>query len=284
MASDPHAFERPARPVALTIAGSDPSGGAGIQADLKTFTVHGVYGASVITALTAQNTTGVTGVMTIPADFVLQQLDALLDDLPVAATKTGMLPDIATIEAIVARLHSRRADFGPLIVDPVIIATSGDRLVSEAALDGIRHQLLPLADLVTPNLDEAAALTETPRATDREAALGQGRKILAETGVRAVLVKGGHFEEASATDDLITRDGVHSLVSDRIETRNTHGTGCTLSAAITANMAQKQDLPAACSAAKRFIFQAIRRAQKQNLGRGCGPVDHFVTTPGQSGH
>lgn len=259
-------------PVALTIAGSDSSGGAGIQADLKTFTVLGVYGASVVTALTAQNTRGVTRVMPVAADFVRAEIDAVAGDLSVAAVKTGMLADAATVHAVadavgVHGLH-------PLVVDPVMIATSGDPLIAEDAVAVLRDELLPLADLVTPNLPEAARLLGMGVAYDESEARIQAKAMLA-LGPKAVLLKGGHGEGARAVDLLATSEGIQAFERERVETDNTHGTGCTLSAAIVAQLVKGATLPAAVAAAKEFVWQALVSGQKLRVGAGHGPVDHL---------
>lgn len=258
---------------ALTIAGSDSSGGAGIQADLKTFTALGVYGASVLTALTAQNTQGVTGVLAVPADFIARQAAAVAADLAIAATKTGMLGDRATVEAVAAVLG--RHALAPVVVDPVMVATSGDPLLSPDAVDAVRRLMLPLASLVTPNLDEAAELTGKPRAQSVEEAEAQGRAILA-LGPKAVLVKGGHGEGDEAVDVLVSAAApTQYLAAPRIITRNTHGTGCTLSAAVTAFLALGHPLEDAVRRGKAYVWQALRYGAVLQVGRGPGPVDHL---------
>lgn len=262
--------DRPA--VALTIAGSDPSGGAGIQADLKTFTALGVYGASVITALTAQNTRGVTGVFKVPVDFISAQFNAVASDLSVGAVKTGMLADQETVTRVAALLQPVR--FGPLIVDPVMVATSGDLLLSEDAIQTLRVQLLPLADLVTPNLSEAAKLLEIDEAEAVDDMARQGRALLA-LGCRAVLLKGGHGESSDAIDVLVEKDRVTPFARPRIATRNTHGTGCTLAAAITAALADGLPLDAAVALGKDFVWQALKAGAGMQVGEGSGPVDHL---------
>jgi len=261
------------RPIALTIAGSDSSGGAGIQADLKTFSALGVYGASVITALTAQNTRGVDGVLPIPADFVAQQLTSVLGDLDVRAIKTGMLSSTAIIAAIVATLDA--ADAQPVIVDPVMVATSGDRLIDEEAIAAIRDTLMPRAMLITPNLAETAVLTGEAEAASRDEMERQGQALIGR-GARAVLVKGGHVEDAEACDVLLQPDVAPMWFTEaRIDTPHTHGTGCTLSAAIAAGLATGSDLPSAIADAKRFLTQALEKGRSLGVGRGNGPVDHL---------
>lgn len=260
-------------PIALTIAGSDSSGGAGIQADLKTFTVHGVYGASVVTALTAQNTFGVSGVHAVPAEFVALQLTAVLEDLHVGAAKTGMLANAQIIEAIAA--SPRLTEIGCLVVDPVMVATSGDHLIDRSAIDVLRRKLLPRATLVTPNLPEAALLASGPQANTLAAMEEQGRRIL-DLGPKAVLIKGGHAEDAEAVDLLITAAGVARFSSPRLETLHTHGSGCTLSAAIVANLAAGFELDRAIARAKSFVTAAIASAALDPVGHGRGPLDHLV--------
>ena len=216
-------------PIALTIAGSDSSGGAGIQADLKTFAALGVYGASVITALTAQNTTGVSGIHQVPAEFITAQIDAVFSDLAVGAVKIGMVAQPASIDAIVAGLT--RWSPQHVVLDPVMVATSGDRLLAAEAVDGLRTRLIPLASVITPNLPEAAALLDEPIATDEAAVENQGKRLLA-MGCRAVLIKGGHGQGAESIDYLIDSTGAKVLAAPRVATKNTHGTGCSLSSAV----------------------------------------------------
>jgi hydroxymethylpyrimidine/phosphomethylpyrimidine kinase len=260
-------------PAALTIAGSDSSGGAGIQADLKTFTVLGVYGASVLTALTAQNTRGVAALLSVPPEFVAQQIDAVAGDLKIGATKTGMLNDRATVLAVAEGV--RRHRLAPLIVDPVMVATSGDMLLQRDAVEALRRDLLPLADVLTPNLAEAAHLLDQPLAKDAEEMEAQARALLA-LGPRAVLIKGGHGGGTEAVDILIAGDAAPlRLTLPRVPTRNTHGTGCTLSAALTAYLARGASLVAAAEAAKGFVHAALIAAASQKIGAGAGPVDHL---------
>ncbi len=263
----------PARvPIALTIAGSDSSGGAGIQADLKTFTAFGVYGASVITALTAQNTRGVTAVELATPAFVTAQMRAVLSDLDVGAIKTGMLASRALVEAIAAELDGSAAV--PLVVDPVMVATSGDRLIDDDAVDAVKTLILPRALLMTPNLPEAARLLDGAVATTEAEARAQ-LDGLARLGAKAVLLKGGHGMSAEAVD-LLWHDGhVTRLAAPRIATRNTHGTGCTLSAAIAALLASGVELSAAVARAKTYVHRAIAAAAQGSVGKGHGPVDHL---------
>jgi hydroxymethylpyrimidine/phosphomethylpyrimidine kinase len=259
-------------PIALTIAGSDSSGGAGIQADLKTFSALGVYGASVITALTAQNTRGVAGVFDVPADFVALQMDAVFSDLNIAATKIGMLSRSETIEAAAAGLDRHAAK--NVVLDPVMVAASGDPLLRPDAIAALKRLLIPRALVVTPNLPEAAALLDVPLAADEAEMIRQGEAILS-LGCKAVLVKGGHGSGPQAIDILIDRGGVHRYVAHRFDTKNTHGTGCTLSSAIAAGLAKELPLADAVAAAKNFITGAIEAAHRLSVGKGRGPVHHF---------
>jgi hydroxymethylpyrimidine/phosphomethylpyrimidine kinase len=260
-------------PIALTIAGSDPSGGAGIQADLKTFSALGVYGTTILTALTAQNTHGVTGVLAVPADFIRLQAETLAADVAVTAVKTGMLGDAVTVDAVVDLL--KRFSFGPIVVDPVMVATSGDVLLAPDAIAAVRDRLAPLATLITPNLHEAARLLDVPVAQDVEEMQAQALRLVTQ-GAQAVLIKGGHHMGAEAIDVLATKDGVSHHTAPRIQTSNTHGTGCTLSAAITAELAKGETLlEAAVARAKAYLWKAIEAGCDLHIGTGCGPVDHL---------
>lgn len=259
-------------PVALTIAGSDPSGGAGIQADLKTFHQFGVYGTSVITLLTVQNTCKVSAVEMVAPQLVLDQLDAVLEDLPVQAAKTGALGDSDVIRAVAER--AARFAF-PLVVDPVMISKHGAPLLQDEARATLARELLPQADLVTPNVHEALALagkkfsgTEIPRKELEETA-----RAIAGLGAKAVLIKGGHLV-SDATDLLLLDGRFEAYPGRRIDTQHTHGTGCTYSAAITAELAKGEELTKAIAAAKRFITRAIET--NPGLGHGYGPVNHFT--------
>lgn len=260
-----------AAPIALTIAGSDSGGGAGIQADLKTFSALGVYGASVITALTAQNTLGVQGIHDVPPDFVGQQIRSVLGDLAVRAIKIGMLSVPATIEAVARGLA---AFDGPIVFDPVMVAASGDSLLTEAAIGTLTSHLIPRALLLTPNLPEAARLLGAPIATTEAEMEAQGRALLA-LGPGAVLVKGGHGEGAEAVDLLVTPQGTTRYAMPRIPSRNAHGTGCTLSSAIAAGLAKGLTLQEAVSAAKTYVHAAIAAADRLDIGHGHGPTHHF---------
>jgi hydroxymethylpyrimidine/phosphomethylpyrimidine kinase len=259
-------------PVALTIAGSDSSGGAGIQADLKTFAALGVYGASVITALTAQNTRGVTGIHQVPAEFVTAQIDAVFGDLEVKAVKIGMVAQLATIDAIAADL--KRWSPKHIVLDPVMVATSGDRLLAAEAVEALRTKLIPLASLITPNLPEAAALLDEAVASTEAAVESQGRRLLA-MGCRAVLIKGGHGHGAESIDYLVSGNGTLAPAAPRIATRNTHGTGCSLSSAIAAGLAKGEDMESAVRHAKTWISAAIAAADRLDVGHGYGPIHHF---------
>jgi hydroxymethylpyrimidine/phosphomethylpyrimidine kinase len=259
-------------PVALTIAGSDSSGGAGIQADLKSFAALGVYGASVITALTAQNTKGVTGIHQVPAEFVTAQIDAVFSDLAVGAVKIGMVADLAVIDAIAAGLD--RWSPKHVVLDPVMVATSGDRLLANEAVDALRTKLVPRASLITPNLPEAAALLDEPVAASESAIEAQGKRMLA-LGCRAVLIKGGHGQGAESVDYLVRESGTIALSAPRVATKNTHGTGCTLSSVIAAALAQSDDMETAVRNAKKWISAAIAAADRFTVGHGHGPVHHF---------
>jgi hydroxymethylpyrimidine/phosphomethylpyrimidine kinase len=259
-------------PIALTIAGSDSSGGAGIQADLKTFAALGVYGASAITALTAQNTKGVAGIHAVPAEFVTAQIDAVFSDLDVKAVKIGMVAQLATIDAIATSLM--RWSPGHVVLDPVLVATSGDRLLALEAVERLRTALIPRASLITPNLPEAAALLDEPIASDETAIERQGRLLLA-LGCPAVLIKGGHGQGSESIDYLVTGNGTLALPAPRIATQNTHGTGCSLSSAIAAGLAKGEDLESAVRHAKAFISAAIGAADRLDVGHGHGPIHHF---------
>jgi hydroxymethylpyrimidine/phosphomethylpyrimidine kinase len=258
-------------PTVLSVAGSDPSGGAGIQADLKTFSALGVYGAAAITALTAQNTRGVTGVMPVPGPFVADQLEALFTDLDVRAMKTGMLGGPDVVDAVVDAV--RRHRIGNVVVDPVMVATSGDRLVDDETVAAIRERLLPIAAVITPNLPEAATLLGWDSVpVDAMAKAGEELRGL---GPGAVLVKAGHAEGAEAVDVLVNADGVREYRAPRIKTRNTHGTGCTLSSAIAARLAHGAGLREAVEVAKKYVTGALAAADTMRVGHGNGPVHHF---------
>jgi hydroxymethylpyrimidine/phosphomethylpyrimidine kinase len=259
-------------PVALTIAGSDSSGGAGIQADLKTFAAFRVFGASVITALTAQNTEGVRAVHHVPGDFVAAQIDAVFDDLDVKAVKIGMLAHRSTADAVVAGLV--RWSPQHVVLDPVMVATSGDRLLAADALETLRTSLIPRASLITPNLPEAAALLDEKVAASPSEIEEQGRRLMS-MGCRAVLIKGGHGQGDESIDYLFSSEGTLALAAPRIATRNTHGTGCSLSSAIAAGLAKGAGLETATRQAKDWISAAIAAADRFAVGHGHGPIHHF---------
>lgn len=264
---------------ALTIAGSDPSGGAGVQSDLKTFSALGAYGMAVLTSLTAQNTRGVSAVHTPPASFVTAQLDALSADITVDAVKIGMLADAAVARAVAAWLRDHRPPV--VVLDPVMVATSGDRLLAPSAVDVVRDELVPLADLVTPNLPELAVLVGVERAATWEEAIAQGGELAARAEI-AVLVKGGHLGGDQSPDALIepgtgpavTRTVVE-LTAERVPTRHTHGTGCSLSSALAALRPVSADWAEAARAAKTWLTGALRAADRLEVGGGHGPVHHF---------
>lgn len=266
-------------PVALSIAGSDPSGGAGIQADLKTFGALGAYGTCVITALTAQNTRGVSGVHVVPTDFVRLQLDTLLDDVRVDAVKIGMLASAALARTVGAYLvPGGRLEGRHIVLDPVMVATSGARLLDDDALSAVRD-LVPLADLITPNLPEAAVLLGTEPATT-VAGLEEQATALLDLGAKRVLIKGGHLDQAtgggtSAVDVYGDRDGLQRLAGERIATRNTHGTGCSLSSALAALRPRREDWVSTAREAKGWLTQALAGADTLDIGQGAGPVHHF---------
>ncbi len=257
---------------ALTIAGSDPSGGAGIQADLKTFSALGVYGMSVITALTAQNTTGVSDVHLVPPEFVASQINAIFDDVRVNAIKIGMIANVKIAIAIADELQMHQ-DI-PIVLDPVMVAKGGHSLLEDDAVIALRNRLLPLATLLTPNLPEAGALLAEKVAQNRSEVEAQGKSLLA-LGPKAVLMKGGHLDGVESPDLLITNDQTLWFESKRIDTINTHGTGCTLAAALAAELAKGESLETAVKNAKTYLLGAIAAADSLNIGAGHGPTHHF---------
>ena len=263
---------------ALTIAGSDSGGGAGIQADLKTFSALGCYGMSVITAITAQNTRAVTGIHPVPLEIIAKQIDAVLSDIGADAVKIGMLHSAEIIRLVAQRL--RQYQVGTIIVDPVMVAKSGDKLLQDEAIDALTAELLPLATVITPNLPEAATLLnasilEFERA-DR-AGMETICRQLAQFGSQAVLLKGGHLRSIESCDALYRREEnrLSFFDGERIETPNTHGTGCTLSSAIAAYLAKGEEIPDAVASAKRYIDAAIRGGAEYRTGKGHGPLHHF---------
>jgi hydroxymethylpyrimidine/phosphomethylpyrimidine kinase len=256
----------------LSIAGSDPSGGAGIQADLKTFAALGAYGGAVLTALTAQNTRGVTGIHAVPADFVALQIDTVFEDVRVDAVKIGMLADAAIIRAVAASLKRWRPTW--VVLDPVMVAKSGHHLLDPAAVHAMRDDLLPLASIVTPNLPEAAVLLNVVEPSDWD-----GMEQLADLWQSrfggALLLKGGHLGGDVSPDLLVLERMRHRFDAARIDTRNTHGTGCTLSSAIAALLPQRADMPAVVRDAKAYLTGAIAASAALDIGQGHGPVHHF---------
>jgi hydroxymethylpyrimidine/phosphomethylpyrimidine kinase len=260
-------------PNVLTIAGSDSGGGAGIQADLKTFSALGTFGCSVITALTAQNTRRVSAIHDVPPEFVTAQLDAVFDDIEIAAVKIGMLSRPEVILAVAEGLERHRAR--NIVLDPVMVAKSGDRLLHEEAIGALKERLLPLATLITPNLPEAGVLLDIEPASD-QAGMTLMAKALRALGPRAVLVKGGHLQGSESIDVLDDGGGeAQVLVGPRIATSHTHGTGCTLSSAIAALLGRGQDLRQAVREAKAYLTNALRAADQLRVGHGHGPVHHF---------
>ena len=258
--------------IAVTVAGSDSGGGAGIQADLKTFSALGVYGASVIAALTAQNTKGVTGIHDVPPAFVTSQIDAVFSDLKIDAVKIGMLSNAGVIAAVAHGLARHAAK--NIVLDPVMVATSGDRLLDPAAMNALRNTLIPRARIITPNLPEAAALLDAPVAITEADMQAQAERLLA-AGAQAVLMKGGHGSGPEAVDLLVTPDEITRFAVARIDRKNTHGTGCTLSSAIAAGLAKGLPLHDAVRAAKDYVTAAIAASDRLSIGTGHGPVHHF---------
>ena len=257
---------------ALTIAGTDPSGGAGIQADLKTFSALGAYGCSVVTALVAQNTCGVQSVFRVTPDFVAAQLDAVFSDVRIDTTKIGMLAESDIVEVVAERL--RHYQVRNLVLDTVMLAKSGDPLLSPAAVATLRRRLLPQAALITPNLPEAAALLEAPVAENERDMREQGRALLA-LGCEAVLMKGGHLNDAESPDWLFTATGERRFTAPRVATKNTHGTGCTLSSALAALRPCHSNWEETLNEAKRWLSAALAQADTLEVGEGAGPVHHF---------
>jgi len=259
-------------PIALTIAGSDCSGGAGIQADLKSMSALGVYGASVITALTAQNTRGVRAIYDVEPGFIAAQIDAVFDDLAVDAVKIGMLSRPEVIAVVADRLHHWRPRW--IVLDPVMVAKGGARLLAEDAASALREMLLPLATLITPNLPEAGVLLNQPTVVQRRQMAACAARLQG-LGASNVLLKGGHLEGAESPDLLMHGGELIWLEAQRHQTRNTHGTGCSLSAAIAALLARRRPLPQAVAEAKGFVADAIGAADAMGVGQGRGPIHHF---------
>ena len=257
---------------ALTIAGSDSGGGAGIQADLKTFAALGCYGLSVITALTAQNTTAVTGIMPVPPAFIAKQMEAVLSDIGADAVKIGMLHSAEVIEQVAKTLTQFRVK--TIVLDPVMVAKSGDKLLQDEAVDALKAYLLPIASVITPNLPETSVLLGRP--VETLADMQQAAIDLAILCPGAILVKGGHLPADESTDLLyLSANDQHWFPTSRIQTENSHGTGCTLSSAITAGLARSLSIVDAVAAAKGYLTQALRAGVAYELGHGHGPVHHF---------
>lgn len=262
-------------PIVLTIAGSDSGGGAGIQADIKAISATGSFACSAITAITSQNTCGVSAIFPIPLDHVASQLDAVFSDLNVIAVKVGMLADSGIIKVVADKIKQYQPKH--LVVDPVMVATSGDLLLEESAISTLKTELLPLADVITPNLPEGATLTGSPVPTT-SSEMDQMVEKLRALGCSSVLLKGGHLESDNDSNDLlIFAESVETLSAKRVDTKNTHGTGCTLSSAIASYLAQGHDLISAATLAKSYISQAIKHSDELDIGKGHGPVHHFFS-------
>jgi len=259
-------------PNILSIAGSDPSGGAGIQADLKAISANGGFGMAVVTALTAQNTTGVQGVIALPADFVRQQIQSILDDIRVDAIKIGMIADTEIANAIADILE--RTQIRHIVLDPVMMAKGGDRLLAQEAVEALRHRLVPLASIITPNLPEAGVLADWAEATDQPSMMATAQELL-NLGSKAVLLKGGHLSGHGSPDILRTADSSHWFEGVRVETSNTHGTGCTLSSALATQLALTNDMFEATRIAKHYVEGAIANSDLLTVGHGHGPTHHF---------
>ncbi|ANW26579.1 bifunctional hydroxymethylpyrimidine kinase/phosphomethylpyrimidine kinase [Vibrio coralliilyticus] len=267
----PHSQDTP--PIVLTIAGSDSGGGAGIQADIKAISATGSYACSVITAITSQNTLGVSAIHPIPLEHIESQLDAVFTDLNVVAVKVGMLADARIIKVVADKIRQYKP--AHLVVDPVMVATSGDLLLEQSAISTLKEQLIPLADLITPNLPEGAALIDGA-VPENEDQMGNMIEELRALGAKAVLLKGGHLEKDDNSNDLLILAQTSELLSaKRFPTKNTHGTGCTLSSAIASYLAQGNRLHKAVYLGKQYISQAIAHADQLNVGKGHGPVHHF---------
>lgn len=263
----------------LTIAGSDSGGGAGIQADLKTFSALGTYGASVITALTAQNTRGVTAIHVPPPEFIRAQLDAVFTDIRIDAVKIGMLANAEVIHTVADALRHWRPPY--IVLDTVMIAKSGHALLQQESIEALRETLLPLADLLTPNLPEAAALLARPVARNEEEMVQHGEALL-QIGAKRVLIKGGHLDDTHSPDWLIEATQQVRIDVQRVAVKNTHGTGCTLSSAIAALRPQTDSWESAVRAAKHYLTEALKASDQLDVGHGIGPVQHFHAWWGQS--
>lgn len=276
--SQPYSHKTPSSlvPIVLTIAGSDSGGGAGIQADIKAMSATGSFACSVITAITSQNTQGVSAIFPIPLEHVESQLDAVFTDLNIVAVKIGMLADANIIKVVANKIKQYQPKH--LVIDPVMVATSGDLLLEHSAIDTLKHELIPLADIITPNLPEGAALTGKPLPTSEDE-MSEMITDLRALGAKAVLLKGGHLEKDENSNDLLIMQDSSELISaKRFPTHNTHGTGCTLSSAIASYLGQEYDLPKAVYLAKQYISQAIAHADELDVGKGHGPVHHFFAS------
>jgi hydroxymethylpyrimidine/phosphomethylpyrimidine kinase len=263
-------------PIALTIAGSDSGGGAGVQADLKTFAAFGVYGASVVTAVTAQNTKGVFAIHQVPVEIIAAQMDAVFSDFAIAAVKIGMIGSAGAIRAVKAGLlRHHKAFAGNVVLDPVLAATSGEKLLGEGAMNALRG-LVAGTDLLTPNIPEAAALLGKPPARDEAEMRAQAEELFSSLHPGAVLIKGGHGTGPESVDLLVTRGNCVRFAAPRIATKNSHGTGCTLSSAIAAGLAMEQELGEAVREAKAYVSAAIAAADRLGVGTGRGPLHHFA--------
>jgi hydroxymethylpyrimidine/phosphomethylpyrimidine kinase len=269
-------------PIVLTIAGSDSGGGAGIQADIKAISATGGYACSVITAITAQNTLGVSSVLPVSSKMVSEQLDAVFSDLNVAAVKIGMLADSAIIKVVAEKLRQYQPQH--VVLDPVMVATSGDSLIKQGAVDALIEYLVPIASVITPNIPEALKLIHAtqPKSASSDTVdcaesfnSEETAQQLIKMGAKAVLLKGGHAKASTSDDLLWMPEQQHSFSAKRIRTKNTHGTGCTLSSAMASYLAQGYALPNACDKAKQYITQALESADALQVGRGHGPVNHF---------
>lgn len=259
----------------LTIAGLDPSGGAGILADVKAMSACGTYGMAVVAALTAQNTCGVTGWQPVAPDFVCAQIDAIFEDIRVDAVKIGMLGTPEVIEAVAQALERHRPPF--VVLDPVMVAKGGDRLLAEEAETALCERLLPLTSVITPNLPEAAVLACEPEIRERAEMPALAKKLLGRLAAGAwVYLKGGHLTESASPDFLLSRETSFTFDAPRIATKNTHGTGCTLSAAIAAQLGRGESVPEAVRKAKAYVYEAIARADELEVGHGHGPTNHFA--------
>ena len=263
----------------LSIAGSDPSGGAGIQADLKTFAANGVYGMAAITALTVQNTVGVQGIHLVPAKFVSSQIEAIFSDIAVSSVKVGMVGNAEIAEGVGTTLAKYRNLIS--VVDPVMVAKGGSPLLDKKAIQAVKDNLLPLATIVTPNLPEAAILLGSSIAKSEEDMIYQGKALL-NLGSKSILMKGGHSEGITSNDLLVTENNYVWFKEKRINTKNTHGTGCTLSSSIASFLAKDFSVEESVSKAKKFVTNAIRNSEKLSVGKGHGPTNHFYALEGSN--